>query len=370
MLGGLAAEHDAQPVPRPGHGQARLETEREPGSTRPAAARAASGDPTSGSPARPRPPPSARPRSGRTACSAAGVRQSVRKTIAERGDAPRPAAAAAPGAAPGRNSRKTGPNWCEKLSKRSGWSVIGPSAVSRFQGVDRHRPLDRVEHLVEPRPAEDLAEERIDRVARVRRRRGDTSIPRPIARTRNACQRTRSELSLGTCRPKAAQIANGQAERAAIAIPSSPASTSAGYFTPMASPASTPAGAARAPGGRSWTGQATSAAVPKAASATSFSGALMPLETAGTSSAIAPAHQARRPGSAAPAPSRSPRRPVPAPTEPAGTPPARGTPGPRRRASRSGADRPSHAGRGRRPTALARGRPWAPAGGSRARRRR
>ena len=34
-------------------------------------------------------------------------------------------------------------------------------------GPDRHRPLDRVEHLVEARPAEDVAEERIDGVARV-----------------------------------------------------------------------------------------------------------------------------------------------------------------------------------------------------------
>ena len=37
------------------------------------------------------------------------------------------------------------------------------------------------------------------------------------------------------------------------------------------------------------------AAVPKAARATSLSGADIPLDTAGTASAIAPAHQARRP---------------------------------------------------------------------------
>ena len=41
--------------------------------------------------------------------------------------------------------------------------------------------------------------------------------------------------------------------------------------------------------------QAKMAAVPKAARATSLSGADMPLDTAGTASAIAPAHQARRP---------------------------------------------------------------------------
>ncbi len=69
--------------------------------------------------------------------------------------------------ATGRNSRNTGPNWCEKLSNRSGWSVSGTSAVSRFHGGHRHRPLDRVEDLVQPGPAEGPAEERIDGVTRV-----------------------------------------------------------------------------------------------------------------------------------------------------------------------------------------------------------
>ncbi len=35
----------------------------------------------------------------------------------------------------GRNSKKTGPNWCAKLSNRSGSSVIGPKAVRTLPGV-------------------------------------------------------------------------------------------------------------------------------------------------------------------------------------------------------------------------------------------
>ena len=84
--------------------------------------------------------------------------------------------------------------------------------------------------------------------------------------------------------------------RSAMAGASSPHKTRAGYFTPIARPARSPARIAALPLGRSWSRtQAKMAAVPKAARATSLSGADMPLDTAGTERAIAPAHQARRP---------------------------------------------------------------------------
>ncbi len=78
--------------------------------------------------------------------------------------------------------------------------------------------------------------------------------------------------------------------------PISAISTSAGYLTPTARPASSPATIAAPADGRSSSRvQARMAAAPKAASTTSLSGADIPLEIAGASSTIAPAHQARGP---------------------------------------------------------------------------
>src|SRR6185437_846475 len=61
--------------------------------------------------------------------------------------------------------------------------------------------------------------------------------------------------------------------RAAIVAPSRPASTRAGYLTPSASPVRIPARTAVRASGRPWNrDQATTAAVPNAASDTSFNG--------------------------------------------------------------------------------------------------
>ena len=47
-------------------------------------------------------------------------------------------------------------------------------------GSDRHRPLDRVEDLIQPRPPERVAEKGIDRVARVKI---GAQVPPPPTRT-------------------------------------------------------------------------------------------------------------------------------------------------------------------------------------------
>ena len=77
---------------------------------------------------------------------------------------------------------------------------------------------------------------------------------------------------------------------------SNPVSTRAGYLTPIASPPNAPATSAAVIDRRLVSrAHATMAADPNAARATSFSGAAMPLLTAGTSRATSPAHDARRP---------------------------------------------------------------------------
>src|SRR5262249_33686712 len=99
-----------------------------------------------------------------------------------------------------------------------------------------------------------------------------------------------SDRATATRGPRLRQALRG------VARPSNPAHASAGYLTPRASPASRPARTARRGDGSSWNRiQPTRAAAPNAARDTSLSGAPIPLETAGTSSATTPAHQARAP---------------------------------------------------------------------------
>ena len=208
----------------------------------------------------------------------------------------------------GRNSRKIGPNWCEKLSKRSGSQGHRPERREQVPGGHRHRPLDRVEHLVDPR--------------RRRRPRGRTgrrgcpcmnisprdTRPRPpptrrdqMDEGRRACQRAGLLVGRGRrdrpVRPLREERAHPEQSRTI-------STRGRGRFHPdRARPAPAPGSPHRQAGGRSparWpvapTGvQAWIAALPKAASATSFSGAPIPLETAGTSKATVPAHRARSP---------------------------------------------------------------------------
>ena len=65
----------------------------------------------------------------------------------------------------GRNRRKTGPNWCEKLSKRPGSMESGTMASSRLSGRRRQWSFDGVENLIEAGAAENLAEKRKNGIA-------------------------------------------------------------------------------------------------------------------------------------------------------------------------------------------------------------
>ena len=224
-----------------------------------------------------------------------------------------------------------------------------PEREQQVQGRDRQRPLDRVEHLVQPGPAEDSAGKRDKPDCRCARRRADTTSRRP---RRPSPDRPGPEPASAVARHGSSSVADPMT-RSAIAGASSPHRTRAGYFTPIASPANKPAddrrGVARPllepnPGEdrrRAERGQRD-------------------VVERGRHAVGHRRHQqddrAGPPGAAAQARPRQRghvgrERQAQRPTGSRGKPPARETRAPARRAAPSRADRPSRAGRASNPTA-------------------